>query len=93
LFYQHSLAELAIDDASPLQTIRIFDPLPRDIQEQARWERLLSDPDWGAPPPAVAIPRTIPFVDITDDYQRSICGLLTIARPANRESALSRAGR
>jgi hypothetical protein len=57
LFYQHLLAELAIDSASPLRTMRIFDALPRDIQEQARWGRLLSDSDWGAPPPAAAIPR------------------------------------
>jgi hypothetical protein len=54
----------------------IFDPLPRDIQEQVRWGRLLNDPDWGAPPPAAAIPQTVPFIDITDDYERSIGALL-----------------
>jgi TniQ len=72
LFYLRLVAELAIGVASPLRTMRTFDPLPRDIQEQARWGRLLSDPEWGAPPPATAIPQTIPFLDITDDYERSI---------------------
>ena len=28
--------------------MRTFGPLPRGIQEQARWGRLLSGPDWGA---------------------------------------------
>lgn len=67
--------ELAIDNIAPLRTMRIFDPLPRDIQEQARWGRLLNDPDWDAPPPATATAKTIPFIDITDDYERSISGL------------------
>ena len=75
-FYQRLLAELAIEDGTPLRTMRIFDPLPRDIQEQVRWGRLLNDPDWGAPPPAAAIPQTVPFIDITDDYERSIGALL-----------------
>lgn len=72
LFYERLLAELAIDKTSPLRTMRIFDPLPGDIQEQARWGRLLSDPEWGAPPPAANVPKTIPFIDITDDYEKSI---------------------
>jgi hypothetical protein len=72
LFYERLLAEFAIDKTSPLRTMRIFDPLPGDIQEQARWGRLLTDPEWGAPPPAAGIPRTIPFIDITDDYEQSI---------------------
>jgi hypothetical protein len=72
LLYQCLLAELAINAVSPLRTMRTFDPLPRDIQEQARWGRILSDPEWGAPPPATAIPHTIPFIDITDDYERSL---------------------
>ena len=72
LFYQHLLAQLAIENTPPLRTMRIFKPLPGDIQEQARWGRLLNDPEWGAPPPATAIPKTIPFIDITDDYERSI---------------------
>jgi hypothetical protein len=71
-FYQRLLSELAIDDGTPLRTMRIFDPLPRDIQEQARWDRLLNDPNWGAPPPATAIPKKISFIDITDGYERSI---------------------
>lgn len=66
LFYQRLLAELAIGDAS-LRTMRTFDPLPRDIQEQARWGRLLTDPEWGAPPPAIASAKVIPYIDITDD--------------------------
>ena len=67
LFYQRLLAELAVGDA-PLRTMRTFDPLPRDIQEQARWGRLLNDPDWGAPPPATGTAKAIPFIDITDNY-------------------------
>jgi hypothetical protein len=58
LFYKRLLTELAIDDASALRTMRIFNPLPQDVQEQARWGRLLTDPEWGAPPPA-AIPKVI----------------------------------
>lgn len=71
LFYQKLLTELAIGDAS-LRTIRTFDPLPRDIQEQARWGRLLNDPDWGTPPPAAGSAKVVPFIDITDDYERSM---------------------
>lgn len=58
--------------------MRNFDPLPGDIQEQARWGRTLSDPDWGALPPATAVPKTVPYVDITDDYERSIRRLRAI---------------
>lgn len=76
LFYQRLLTELAIDNSAPLRTMRIFDLLPRDIREQARWGRLLNDPDWGAPSPVTAIAKTIPFIDITDDYERSIRGFL-----------------
>jgi hypothetical protein len=71
-FYQRLLAELAVDSETQLRSMRIFDPLPSDIQEQARWGRILSDPEWGAPPPATAVRKTIPFVDITDDYERSV---------------------
>lgn len=71
-FYRHLLAEVTFDKASPLRTMKTFDPLPGDIQEQARWGRLLCDPEWGAPPPAMAVPKKIPFIDITDDYERSI---------------------
>jgi hypothetical protein len=72
LFYQRLLAELAVDNETRLRSMRIFDPLPGDIQEQARWGRILSDPEWGAPPAATAVPKTIPFIDITDDYARSV---------------------
>jgi hypothetical protein len=71
IFYQRLLTELAIDNGTPARTMRIFDPLPADIQEQARWSRLLSDPEWGAPPPATAVSKKIPFIDISDDYERS----------------------
>lgn len=54
LFCQRLLGELAIGNSSPLRTMRLFDPLPRDIQEQARRGRLLNDPDWGAPPSVLA---------------------------------------
>jgi hypothetical protein len=83
-FYQRLLSELAVDDRTPLHTMRIFDPLPRDIQEQARWGRLLNDPEWGAPPPATAIPKAVPFIDISDDYERSILGLLETTCPQMR---------
>jgi hypothetical protein len=72
LFYQRLLAELAVDNGTQLRTMRIFDPLPRDIQEQARWGRILSDPEWAAPPAATAVPKPIPFIDITDDHERSV---------------------
>ena len=72
LFYQRLLAELAVDKGTQLRTMRIFDPLPGDIQEQARWGRILSDPDWGAPLPPMAISKKIPFIDISDDYERSV---------------------
>jgi hypothetical protein len=71
LFYQRLLGELSLSD-TPLTTMRTFDPLPRDIQEQARWGRLLSDPDWGAPPPAAATAKAIPFIDFADNSERSI---------------------
>jgi TniQ len=75
-FYQRLLTELGLDDGPPLRTMRIFDPLPRDIQEEARWGRVLSDPGWGTPPPSGAIPKAIPFIDITEDYERSVRSLL-----------------
>jgi TniQ len=75
LFYQRLLWELAIGNSAPMRTMRLFDPLPRDIQEQARWGRLLNDPEWGAPPPVTAIAKAVPFIDITDDYERSVRGL------------------
>jgi hypothetical protein len=47
LFYQRLLAELGVDNGTYMRTMRIFDPLPDDIQEQARWGRILSAPGWG----------------------------------------------
>jgi hypothetical protein len=78
LFYLRLLSELRIDNQTQLRSMRTFDPLPSDIQEQARWGRILSDPEWGAPPSATAVRKTIPFIDITDDYERSMVGLLQI---------------
>lgn len=72
IFYQRLLTELAIDNRTRPRTMRIFDPLPGDIQEQARWGRILSDPEWGAPPPALVVSKKIPFIDISDDYERSV---------------------
>jgi hypothetical protein len=72
LFYQRLLVELAIGKTSPLRTMRIFDPLPGDIQEQARWGRLLTDPEWGALPRPGGVSKAIPFIDITNDYEQSI---------------------
>ena len=45
--------------------------LPDDIREQASWGRLLSDPEWASPLPPRGTPRKIPFIDITDSYERS----------------------
>lgn len=81
LFYQRVLAELAVDDGSTLRTMRTFDPLPRDIQEQARLGRLLNDPDWGAPPPVTSSLKSVPFIDISDDYERSIRGVSGVTWP------------
>lgn len=82
LFYQRLMTELAVNEGTPIRTMRIFAPLPDDIQEEARWGRLLSDPEWGSPPPAMAIPQTVPFFDITDDYERSIGDLFGITWPS-----------
>jgi hypothetical protein len=78
LFYQHILAVLGLGDGATLRSMRVFDPLPRDIQEQARWGRLLSDPEWGSPSPAATASRIIRFIDITDDYEKSISNLVRI---------------
>jgi len=59
VFYQRLLTELGIDGGQPLRTVQDFAPLPGDIQEQARWERLLSDPEWGSPLPALMPSTTI----------------------------------
>ncbi len=64
--------------------MRTFDPLPRDIQEQARWGRLLNDPDWGTTPPPATVPCKIPFIDITDHYERSVRGLIAGTWPASK---------
>jgi hypothetical protein len=55
--------------------MRTFDPLPRDIQEQARWGRLLNHLDWGTPPLTTTTAQSVPFIDITDDHEVSIEGL------------------
>jgi hypothetical protein len=72
VFYQRLLTGLGVGDGRQARTVQDFAPLPGDIQEQARWGRLLCDPEWGAPPPAGAIPRQIPFIDITADYENSL---------------------
>jgi hypothetical protein len=79
LFYQWLVANLDIADDSPLQTMRVFNPLPGDIQEQARWGRILSDPGWDAPLPPGAVPRTIPFHDVADSHGEPLHGLLPSA--------------
>jgi hypothetical protein len=72
LFYHHIAAQLGIEDGRPLRTMKVFDPLPRDIQEQARWGRILSDPDWGAQPSMENSPRRVLFFDITDDIEHPV---------------------
>jgi hypothetical protein len=69
LFYQHILAELGLDDERTSRTLSMkhFGPLADDIHDQAKWGRLLTDEDFGAPYPAGVGPRRIPYIDITDD--------------------------
>jgi hypothetical protein len=77
VFYHRLLTGLGVADGRQTRTVQDFAPLPGDIQEQARWGRLLCDLDWGEPPPAGAIPRHVPFIDMTTDYEKSLSrGLL-----------------
>jgi TniQ len=70
LFYQHMLTVLGVDDwTRRTASIRGFGSLPDDIREQAGWGRILSDPEWGTLPPP-GTPRKIPFIDITNAYDR-----------------------
>jgi hypothetical protein len=62
----------APSDGTPLRTMRTFDPLPRDIQEQAPMGPPLERPGMGPPPSGTDVPKMIPYIDITDDYERSI---------------------
>lgn len=78
LFYEHLAAELGISDGLPLRTMRVFDPLPSDIQAQARWGRVLSDPAWGGPPPD-AVPRRILYYDIADAHEAGPSTRLPVA--------------
>jgi len=72
LFYQHLLTVLGSSRAvGRMPSVRNFDPLPQEVREQASWGRLLSAPDWGSPIESRDGPREIPFIDITDDYERS----------------------
>jgi hypothetical protein len=43
-----------------------------DIREQASWGRLISDAEWGTPILSGERSRKLPFVDITDAYERSV---------------------
>jgi len=74
LFYQHMLAVLGVDDDWTRRTgsIRGFGSLPDDIREQASWGRLISDPQWGTPILSGERSRKLPFIDITDAYERSV---------------------
>jgi hypothetical protein len=73
LFYQHMLAVLSVDDwTRRTASIRGFGSLPEEIRKQASWGRLLSDPEWGSPLPSHGTPRKVPFIDITDAYERSV---------------------
>jgi hypothetical protein len=72
--YQHLLTVLGVDGARDyVPSIRNFDPLPDAIREQASWGRLLSDPGWGNYiDDSREGARLIPFIDITDEYERSV---------------------
>jgi hypothetical protein len=68
LFYQHILTVLGVDDERMRRTLSMkhFGPLSDDIHEQARWGRLLTDEEYGAPYPAGVEPQRIPYIDIID---------------------------
>jgi hypothetical protein len=70
LFYQRLLQAVG-DRQGNVRSIHNFDPLPDAIREQARWARLLSDPEWGSPALSLDASRKIPFIDITADYEVS----------------------
>jgi hypothetical protein len=73
LFYQHLLTVLGASGAGGrVPSVRNFDPLPQEIREQASWGRILSDCEWGSPIESRQGPRKIPFIDITDAYERSV---------------------
>jgi hypothetical protein len=78
-FYQRLLTELGVGERRPLRSVRDFAPLPGDIQEQARWGRLLNSLDWGTPAPMADSPRPVPFFDLTDEYDKSVQKLLVTA--------------
>ncbi len=78
-FYQRLLTELGVQERWPLRSVRDFAPLPGDIQDQARWGRLLNSLEWGDPPPLTASPRHVPFFDLTDEYEKSVQKLLVTA--------------
>ena len=69
LFYQHILTVLGLDDerTRPGLSMRDFGPLADEIHDQARWGRILTDEDYGAPYPDGVGPRRIPYIDIMDD--------------------------
>lgn len=70
-FYERLITQLHLPTNSvdgirlPLTTIRIFKPLPQDIQEQARWDRKINDPTWGDLSPD-RTPIRVPFADLTN---------------------------
>lgn len=69
LFYQHILTVLGLDDerTRPGLSMTDFGPLADEIHDQARWGRILTNEDYGAPYPDGVGPRRIPYIDITDD--------------------------
>ena len=75
-FYQRLVAELGVDQRRPLRSVRDFAPLPGDIQDQARWGRLLNNPDWGTPAPVTGSPQPVAFYDLTDEYDKAVQKLL-----------------
>jgi hypothetical protein len=78
-FYQRLLTELGVGEGRPLRSVRDFAPLPGDIQDQARWGRLLNSLDWGTPVPVTDSPQPVPFYDLTDEYDQSVKKLLVTA--------------
>jgi TniQ len=84
LVYQHLLSVLgASRTVGRVPSVRNFDPLPQEIREQASWGGLLSDPEWGSPIESREGPRKIPFIDITDAYERSYLETPPLLRAAS----------
>jgi hypothetical protein len=89
-FFQHLLTTLGIGyDPDEMPSIGNFDPLLGAIREQATWDRLLSDPDWGTLIESHKAPRVVRFIDIANGYGRSAWRRCSPTVPFERRRARS----